>query len=359
MATDARATSRNLQLTEAILKHLNEYLSIRFDHAIRINPALRTIKEDLLYHEVENVRTCLMGEKIYGVNRMVVAKVLMGDDEKKRRGLMSPTDQNSIQVELVSHVRETVAQATRGQIKIHDLKSFYSAINPMLNEMMDLIETWIWWDVFDSSEIARFEQKLGLLQLMRQGRMPPEMRRLYGTLIRTPAEGASEATAETDQAVTDDEILQYEGEKLVHIRDQWKMRRQYDHGYMFVLQRDELPAVNQGALIHQIADRVREYDRIDQSTDIDEDMRHAYAPTLKVAPAKVTREILLEHLQAKLVEAEREMLLHTDAERHLGPPYRFKVRQLEIIDKWIRELGIKSEQTGPAQAEEQPAPAKA
>jgi hypothetical protein len=118
---------------------------------------------------------------------------------------------------------------------------------------------------------------------------------------------------------------------------------------MFVLQRDELPTPNQGELIHTIAQRVREYDRVESMQEIDEDLRHAYAPLLKVVPAKVSRAAVLEQLQTKLIETEREMLRQADAEAHLGPPYRYKLRQLEFMDKWIRELAaqIKSEEPQP------------
>lgn len=344
MAAESRAPNRSHQYADAILKRLNEYLSIRFDQAVRINPRLKPIKQDLLYHETENVRNCLLGEKIYGATRQGVAIVLMSDDDKRRRGLLSPTDQTSIQVELVSHVREEIKQATRGQLRIHDLKTFYAAIDPTLTEMMDLIETWIWWDVQDAAELARFEQKLGIVQMVRQGRCTPEMRRYYSHMILPPEANAAEEAAEgepaAEQAVADEEILNYEMQKLVHIREQWKTRRQYDHGYMFVLQRDELPPANQGELIHKIAERVREYDRIDSLAELDEDQRHSYAPLLKLPPNKVERKAVLDYLQAKLIESEREMLLHADSEARLGPPYRYKVRQLDMLDKWLRDLAV-------------------
>jgi len=79
-----------------IQKRLNDYLSIRFDQAIRINPRLRTLKQDLTYHEVESLRACLMGEKIFGTTRLLVANILMATTRKKRRGLLSATDQTSI-----------------------------------------------------------------------------------------------------------------------------------------------------------------------------------------------------------------------------------------------------------------------
>jgi len=38
-------------------------------------------------------------------------------------------------------------ESTRGQIRIHDLKTFYAAIDDSIADLIDLIETWIWWDI--------------------------------------------------------------------------------------------------------------------------------------------------------------------------------------------------------------------
>ena len=75
---------------ELIMNRLQDFLSIRFDHASRINTKLKIIKQDLLYHEMASVRACLLGDKIYGPSRRKVADVFLGDEEKPRRNLMSP-----------------------------------------------------------------------------------------------------------------------------------------------------------------------------------------------------------------------------------------------------------------------------
>jgi hypothetical protein len=357
MSVDPKMVVRAQQCTDAIMKKLNDYLSIRFDQAIRINPRLKSLKQDLLYHEVESVRACLMGEKIYNVTRLVVASILMSDDEKKRRGLLSPTDQTSIQVELVSHVRESVKQGTRGQIRIHDLKSFYAAIDPTLTDMIDLLETWIWWDVYDSSELARFEQKLGVIQMVRQGRATPELRKHYGTLFASSTANASDAQHEHPE-VTDAEIIAYEFHNAEHIRDQWKARREDDHGYMFVLQRDELPVSNHAETTRALVELALEHDHLDSVTELDEPTRGIYAAKLKLPADKVTRQGVVEWIRARMTDAGRELAKATDGDSHLGPPYRFKLRQLDLIDKCLRDLKVQLKDILPAEkppAAEKPA----
>jgi hypothetical protein len=329
---DARLTTlqRNAEL---IMGHLNEYLSIRFDHASRINPNLRHMKSDLLYHEMSNVRRTLLGEKIYGPVRMVVADVFLSDDDKKRRNLISPSDQTSIQVELVSHCQDDKIEATRGQIRFHDLKSIYTAMEPTLVNFIDLLETWIWWDIFDSVELVRFEQKLGKISLVRQGRLSEDARRRYAVLIHP--------IVDPDQPLsvaTDDEILRYEFGQLQYIRDQWKFRHYGELGFKFVLKREEERAANQGEIIHNIAEKVREYDAIESMEELNEDMQHAYAVDLKMQPARVTKQSVLDLLKGQLVAMERDMLRQTDDEQRLGPPYNFKERQLEHLERWLNEL---------------------
>lgn len=327
-----RAAERHAEL---IMNRLNEFLSIRFDHAARINPRLKIIKQDLIYHEMANVRRCMMGDKIYGPSRRKVAEVFLGDDDKTRRALMSPTDQTSIQVELVSHCQDERTESTRGQIKIHDLKTFYASIDNGLAQFLDLVETWIWWDILDSAELVRFEQKLGIVVHVRQGKLSPEMRKRYAGIIQSTAGGGEEEAAA--QAITDEDVIKYEFAQLEKIRDQWAIRRGNERGYMYILKRDELPSQSQGAMIHLIAEKIREYDTIEQSDELNEDVRHRYAIELKILPEKLTREMVLDHIKLNLLNQEREMVAQSDLEARLGPPYDYKSRLLDQMDRKLAE----------------------
>lgn len=325
--------------TELIMNRLNEFLSIRFDHAARINPKLKIIKQDLIYHEMANVRRCLMGDKIYGPVRRKVSDVFLGDDDKPRKNLMSPTDQTSIQVELVSHCQDERTEHTRGQIKIHDLKSFYASIDEGLAAFLDLVETWIWWDILDSAELVRFEQKLGMIAHVRQGKLSPDMRKRYATQISAASGGGAEEEKETavTSSISDEDIIKYEKGQLEKIREQWSIRRGNERGYMYVLKRDELPTPSQGTMIHEMAEKVREYDSVDQIEDFSEDQRHRYAIELKVLPEKLTRDMVLDHIKLQLLGVEREMVAASDHEARLGPPYDYKTRLLEQMDRKLAE----------------------
>lgn len=331
-ATESLATRQ----ADKVLARLREYLSIRFDMAARVNETLAPIKADLMYHEMENVRHCLQGSKIFGPSRLSVSEVFLGDDEKRRGGLMSPTDQTSIQVELVSHCQDERVESTRGQIRIHDLKTFYGAILPDLSGMIDLFETWIWWDIKDAAELVRFEQKLGIISRIRQGKFPQELRKRYALLIQSS--GSEDEEQASAASISDEDILAYELNQLHRVRDHWKGRRDDERGYMYVLKRDELPMEQKGEMIHTIAEKVREYDMIETAAELSDEVRDRYASMLRVAPNKVERDGILDYLRNELYEDERKMINSADYEVKLGPPYRFKGRQLEQMNKWLGDL---------------------
>ena len=321
------------QNTEHIIRHLNEYLAVRFDHASRINPHLIHIKDDLIYHEMENVRRCMNSNKIYGPIRLNVSDVFMGDDQTKRRNLMSPSDQTSVQVELVSHVQDSKIEATRGQIKIHDLKTYYASIDPQLGDMTDLLETWIWWDLYDAVELARFEQKIGIIQHVRQGKLSDKLRQKYTMLIR-PLQG----TEEKPKAVSDEEVIMYQYHRLVEIQENWAYRRETEWGYMFVLKRDRLEVSNPGELIGKITGKVREYDSVKSIETDDSERLQPYAAILNLSSDEVSHERVLELLQSQLIEIGREMLHQADNKPRLGPPYNFKLHQAELLNRWMTDL---------------------
>lgn len=325
------ASQRN---AEAILERLGEYLSLRFDMAARVNSRLKGIKQDLLYHELTNVRRCLNGTKIYGPTRLFVADVFLSDDDARRRNLMSATDQTSVQVELVSHCNEERQdKASRGHIKIQDMKAYYASIDPTLGAFIDLFESWVWWDILDAVERVRFERKVGAIQAARAGRFNDAQRRRYTTLINP---GGTDS--QTGSVYSDEEIVNYELDQLRKVQANWATRRTTELSFMIVLKRDQRPCGDQGEMIHRIADMVREYDRIESLVELEEPTRQRYAAELHVSADRVERGAVLTLLQAQLIELEREMIGQTDEEARLGAPYNFKQRQLDQMSRWLHEL---------------------
>jgi len=60
---------------------------------------------------------------------------------------------------------------------------------------------------------VRFEQKLGIIATLRQGRLAPEARKRYAAMIQAAGEDEN-----PNVAITEDDILRYELKQLLGIR---------------------------------------------------------------------------------------------------------------------------------------------
>jgi hypothetical protein len=203
--------------------------------------------------------------------------------------------------------------------------------------MMDLVETWIWWDILDAAEIVRFEQKIAQIQAVRQGKVTEEGRKRYNALIH-PAGAEEEAAAPRVQGVTDEDIIRYEFKQLMGLREQWAYRRGNDRGFMYVLKRDELPPKPQGELVHRLGEIARRYELVEGLDELDEETRQAYAGEMHVAAEKLTQKAIQEYLFGVMIQIEREMMQQIDRDTQLGPPYNYKERQGEQMDRVLQDL---------------------
>ena len=79
------------------------------------------------------------------------------------------------------------------------------------------------------------------------------------------------------------------------------------------------------------------------------------APELRMVPEKVTHEMITDLLQKQLLTLEEEMIKNVTHERRLGPPYNYKERQLEQMDKWVQDMTQQIRGAAPREATPQPA----
>ena len=141
MAPEARTTDRNL---EGILFYLNDYLAIREQQTIRINPAIAGVINDMVWVQVTNLRRVMTKTKAFGPERLRVADILASDDESKRRSLFHHADQNSIIFEIMNKA-EDQHRGRVSEMPIHDMRTLFRALNPALEVLVELIQHWILW----------------------------------------------------------------------------------------------------------------------------------------------------------------------------------------------------------------------
>lgn len=149
---------------DGIIDNLRRYMLSRFKHANRIKPEFRHLESDLVWHELQAVRQVLSESKPYAEFRFVIADVLISFDKEKKWGVYSPSDQNCIQSEIVTHVEEMSGKEKTDVIAIRDMRGIYKMMDPSLDLLLQLIQIWVWWDLRDASDFFLFDTQMALLR---------------------------------------------------------------------------------------------------------------------------------------------------------------------------------------------------
>ena len=137
--------------TDGIMAHVRDYLENRKLQAIRINPKITGVTDDIIWVQLENLRLVLVKPKAFGGEKHRVADVLCGADETRRKSLLSPTDQNSLVTEIINRTDD---QARRGaDFAIVDMRTMFRFIDPSLENLVQLIQHWIMWDLGDAADL--------------------------------------------------------------------------------------------------------------------------------------------------------------------------------------------------------------
>ena len=80
---------------DGIIEHVEEYLTLRFAHAERVNPKISQFVDDLKAQLLHGLRLILSHGKSWGAEKFMVADILCGDDLRKRYEIFNLTGQFS------------------------------------------------------------------------------------------------------------------------------------------------------------------------------------------------------------------------------------------------------------------------
>jgi hypothetical protein len=212
---------------ESILKKIQDYMDIRFTHAVRVNPKIGHVYDDVRWQQLTTLRQILESSKAFGPDRYYVADMLCDDNMLRKRALFTATDQNSIFNEVINIKDRMEWEKRAGQLPIHDMRTFYSALDPSLEKIVELIQTWIWWDIADSSGMVAFEHQA---IIMKQLQTVP----IEGQILEHYQKTLKKAASELDRKM----ILQYEFDRLENIYKEYQERRTEEAGFQMILKRD-------------------------------------------------------------------------------------------------------------------------
>ncbi|MBN1903289.1 hypothetical protein JW926_18365 [Candidatus Sumerlaeota bacterium] len=224
MTLNAKTAKR----VHGILEKIMEYLDIRFAHAVRVNPNVRHIYADIRWQQLTSLRLILESTKAWGPDRYYVADVLCEDNELRKKSLFLPTDQNSILNEIINLKEQKETARRAGQLPIRDMRTFYSALDPSLERIVELIQTWIWWDLPDACDMVSFEHQYQVLQkVLHLTRLDGPVMDHYQKIFRKTA-------AEINTRM----VKEYEFNRLEQILKRFHERRTLEAGHEMIVKRD-------------------------------------------------------------------------------------------------------------------------
>ncbi|MBN1516804.1 hypothetical protein JXA32_09580 [Candidatus Sumerlaeota bacterium] len=325
-----------------LMKHLRLYLNARADFAVRVNPRVKNIVDDMIFHHFHRVLSTLTFERMFGPVRFMVADILMSTDITKRNALFSPMDQNSIMTMLVAENKESNEAKKRAGVNmpVYDLKSLYESLDPSLNKFMVLIESWVWWDLLDSSLCGIFEERLERLRnlVANEGIDKTELSR---HLENRPPEMSLEELTEIkfDDLMVEEQAARL-AVSLVRVRAWFKAERDRDEAFKIILKRDSKPDSfdEMTPIMVECGKRLRAMEAARKSTTIEPNLLSYYAKQFSCAPQEVTPERIANHETAKLQELLPR--LNSVIARHdsMGEPYDLKHKQQEEMDAALVSL---------------------
>jgi hypothetical protein len=280
--------------------------------------------EDLTWQQVAQIRFSLSGDKPFGPERFVVADLLLGDDIRKIKDLFNPVAQSSLLGEIVER-KEEKSHGTAGQLEIHDMRSLYSAVDPSVQSIVQLIQTFVWWDLEDAADRARFDRRVAAIQRVDAGKLTQHDRDAY------------KAPMKTERAITDADIVAFELKMLKYCVESFRARRLADKGYQMIITREATAAQDPDMLIGALAQENMLAKTLRQGRDIDAGMKAQFAKAMGCEAAEATADRILPFLEARIAE-HRKLLRDALNGNVSGAPNDFKKLQLAELEHRYEEL---------------------
>ncbi|MCX7718046.1 MAG: hypothetical protein N2111_06535 [Candidatus Sumerlaeaceae bacterium] len=317
MSTESRAGDRNL---EGILHYLNDYLAIREQQTIRINPGVAGVINDMVWVQVTNLRRVMSKTKAFGPERLRVADILASDDEAKRRSLFHHADQNSIIFEIMNKA-EDQHRGRVSEMPIHDMRTLFRALNPALEVLVELIQHWILWDLPDAADMYNFDEQMKRCAYVRTHDLSEAVLHQYMIpLHKRPSD-----------TITRAEVIRFELHRLEVILNRFLTRCGEEEPYQMIIRRDELPgsAANRELLL--VAKHLMTLEHLESapSEPLEAQLIEYYAQVLNCPADQVTRKRAIDYENRVVANGKRALRELLDADRNVGEPYNYKHAQAQ------------------------------
>jgi hypothetical protein len=301
---------------EGILRYLNDILDKRFTQARRVNPKVATVEADIRWHQMQTMRDVLKFPKGFGPLRLFVADILASGDEAKKRDLFDPVNQVSIMNEIVP-VEEQLKDRRAGQMEIRDVRTFYKALDPSLEKILQLLQTWIWWDLPDAVELYRLEAQEQKFESLRTCEVDKALQDRY----------RKEMGEKPGIEISREKILRFELQRTRDILDHLDRRLKAERGHEMVLvteERDGTPIADAACI--NLAKRLMVIDKLRNQKDaaLDAAAKQFYALQTGVSVDKITAEDALEHERRQAAIARQRLAEELSRGCEMGESANYK-----------------------------------
>ncbi len=317
-------TPAQKRAVEAILRKVQDYLDMRYEQVRRLNPKLESIWEDVCWQQMTSLHLSLSNDKSFGPVRCHVGETLLGDDLRKAGEFFIPTAQVNVLGEIVEE-READTARTAGILEIHDMRSMFRAIDPSLERLVTLVQTYIWWDLPDAADLARFDKKEAIIKAISRDGISPEAAAAY----REPLGLVKDPTKE--------QVLEYEGKILQKTVGSFNFRRGGEPGYRIIVAREHAGADDPDTLIDMLHNQKNMLKALRKGKPLDSQLAEQFARGLNCEPAEVTPELAIETLE-KAVNTNRRRLCDALTGKRTGTQYDYKNRQLGRLKEHLAKL---------------------
>lgn len=316
---------------QGLLRCLSEYLTARFEQAARINPSLRRVQNDLVWLELASVRQVFATLKGFGPDRIAVVDVLLSFDDKKKDSLYTLTNQSTIYNQIVTEEEEK--KETMEGRGIRDLTSFYKMLEPGLERIITLVQTWIWWDLKDAVDLHLIDLQADKIRALSRAQMTPEIAEYYRIEMQEAPKDLSIGHA-----------LAFEFQRAKRAAAAFEHRRDTDPQHKIILKRDRINDEELDAQTEQLTRCLREVEQVRKADELQPETREEYAIVFACPPDQVSKQRVLDRVQENLAAQRAKLRAMLDSEESWGEPYDFKEKQGDMV----REKMARMEETARA-----------
>lgn len=211
---------------EGIMQEIRKYMVLREQQACRMNPSLSGVITDLVWIQLKKLSVVLQGYKNYGPEKYRVADIMASWDDAKKREFFQPANQNSILHE-ISPRDDGDKKHQVGDVGITDLRTLFKALNPQVESVVGLIETWIIWDLQDASDVFNYFEQINRLKVLRVSTLPEEVFSQY----------AVEMSLSAGERPTQSQVFAFEFNRLKHLLSRFASRRAAEQPHQMIIAR--------------------------------------------------------------------------------------------------------------------------